>query len=211
MKKYFLLFFILTTFEISNGQNFAVANEKMNIFYIGVDNPVRIAAANYSDKSLVIKAKNGIIVKKEDGYIFRGENPGATEISIFRKSYSKLIKIGTSAFRVKNLPMPVFKIGSGRSVVSKVELANQQFVRADLENYDIDIRFHIDSFSVCIVPNDTCKFGTLKNIGNKINEKIINEFQKLKENDVVIFKNIFAKWPDGSTMELMPVMITISK
>jgi hypothetical protein len=211
MKKYFLLVLILTSFKISNGQNFAVANDRMNIFYIGVDNPVSIAVANYSDKSLIVKATNGKIIREDDGYIFRGEKPGVTEISIFRKSNSKLIKIGTSAFRVKNLPIPIFKIGSGRRVVSKVELASQQFVRAQLEGFDINVRFQIDSFSVCIVPNDTCKFGTLKNIGNKINEEINNEFQQLKENDVVIFKNIFAKWPDGSPMELMPVMITISK
>ena len=211
MKKYFLLVLILTSFKILHGQNFAVANDKMNIFYIGIDNPVSIAVANYPVKSLIVKTTNGKIIRGDDGYIFRGEKPGAAEISIFRRANDKLIKIGTSVFRVKNLPMPVFKIGSGRRVVSKVELASQQFVRADLENFDFDIKFQIDSFSVCIVPNDTCRFGTIKNISAKINEEINNEFQKLKENDVVIFKNIFTKWPDGSSMELMPVMITIYK
>ena len=211
MNKYILLFLVFAISKISNGQNFAVANEKMNIFYIGIDNPVSIAVSDYSSSSIIVKATNGKIIKGDDGFMFRGEKSGATEISVFRKANGKLIKIGTSIFRVKNLPRPIFKIGSGRSIVSKVELASQQFVRADLENFDIDIKFQIDSFAVCIVPNDTCIFGTIKNMGNKINEKINNEFQQLKEYDVVIFKNIFAKWPDGSSMELSPIMITISK
>lgn len=211
MKKYLLLLISLPGFGISFGQNFAVANDKMNIFYIGIDNPVSIAVANYSSKSLIIKASNGKIVKAYGSFIFRGNKPGKAEISIFRKANNKLIKIGSSAFRVKKLPLPIFKIGSGKSMVPKVELANQQFVRAELEGFDFDIKFSIDSFNVCIVPSDTCKFGVLKNIGNEINKDIRNEFQQLKENDVVIFKNIFAKGPDGVAMELSPVMVTIYK
>lgn len=95
--------------------------------------------------------------------------------------------------------------------MAKIELANQQFVRADLEEGDIDMSYAVDSFMVCIVPNDTCKYNVIKNIGQEISKEIQNEFRQLKENDVIIFKKIFVKASDGTSVELMPVMITIYK
>ena len=206
MKKYFLLILILPLLQISNGQGFAIALDKMNVLYLGLDNPVTIAVENTSNKSLIVKTTNGKISGANGNYIFRGNEVGTAEISIYKKANNKLVKIGSSYFRVKMIPPPVFKIGSGRRLVPKAELVAQQYARAD---YDEDIRSKVDSFEVCIVSGDTCKVNK-KNIGNEISEAIRNEFQQLKANDVVIFKNIFATGPDG-TRELEPVMITIKE
>ena len=80
-----------------------------------------------------------------------------------------------------------------------------------MEGFDFDAKFPVDSFTVCIIPSDTCNYAVIQNIGNKINDEIRSEFQQLKENDVVIFKKIFAKTPEGIEVQLSPVMITISK
>ena len=183
----------------------------MNVLYVGIDNPITIAAENSSNKSLVVKATNGKLVSDNGQYIFRSETVGATEITVYKKVNKRLIKLGSAFFRVKVIPLPIFKIGSGRQSVAKVELANQQFVRAELEGFDFDAKFPVDSFTVCIVPSDTCSYAIIKNIGNKVNDEIRSEFQRLKESDVVIFKKIFAKTPGGIEVELSPVMITISK
>ena len=51
-------------------------------------------------------------------------------------------------FRIKKIPDPVFKIGSGKARVPAVEFKNQQFCRADLENFDFDLKFNIVSATV---------------------------------------------------------------
>ena len=211
MKRYFFLLLTILIIATAHGQRVAVAADKMNVLYVGIDNPITIAAENSSDKSLIVKTTNGKLIGENGQYIFRSETVGAAEISVYKKVNNKLMKLGSAFFRIKTIPLPIFKIGSGRHSVAKVELANQQFVRADLEGFDFDAKFPIDSFTVCIVPSDTCKYATIKNIGNKINDEIRNEFQQLKENDVVVFKNIFAKTPGGIEVELLPVMITIYK
>lgn len=211
MKKYSLLFFTLLIFQISYAQKVSISVDKMNILYSGIDNPITIAVENNSNKSLIVKASDGKITGQNGKYIFTANEPGKSEITVFKKQKNKMTRIGSAFFRVKAIPLPTFKIGRASHSMVKVELANQQYVRAELDGFDFDARFSIDSFSVCIVTNDTCKHTVIKNIGGKINEEIRNEFQKMKENDVVIFKNIFAQGPDGSQMELIPVMITIYK
>lgn len=209
MKKYFVLLLAISPFGMSHGQNFAIAADKMNILYIGIDNPITISAENNSVNSLIVQTTNGKITGTNGKYIFRSNTIGSAEISLYKKTNKGLTKIGSSFFRVKNIPIPVFKIGSGSPCMPKPVLANVQFVRADLENFDFEAHFSIDSFVVCIVPNDGCTFKTIKNIGGEINEEIRNEFQQLKEGDVIMFKKIFAKGPDGASRELMPVMITV--
>jgi hypothetical protein len=212
MKKYSLFLLAIFSFGVLHGQNFAIAADKMNILYIGIDNPITISAENNSVNSLIVQTTNGKITGKNGKYIFRSNTIGPAEISLFKKTNKGLTKIGSSFFRVKNIPLPVFKIGPGTLSMPKPVLANQQFVRADLENFDFEAHFSIDSFTVCIIPNDTCTFKNIRNIGGKLNEEIRNEFLKLKERDVrnvIIFKDIFAKGPDGTSRELMPVMITV--
>ena len=210
MKKYFvLLLTILFTVSV-HGQGIAVAADKMNELYISIDNPITIAAENISNKSLIVKTTNGKLTGEKGQYIFRSETVGPAEISVYKKLNSKLIKLGSAVFRVKGIPLPTFKIGSGRLSVTKVELISQQFVRADIEGFDFEAKFPVDSFTVCIVRADTCRYAVIKNIGNKINDEIRNEFQQLKEKDIVIFKKIYAKTPGGIEVELMPVMININ-
>lgn len=211
MKKYFLLLPAIYLCQLNFAQTVSIAAERMNVLYAGLNNPITIAVENNSNKSLLVKATNGKVTVDDGQYSFRSDSIGVTEIIVYKRSKAKLIRLGSAFFRVKGLPLPTFKIGSGRPVVTKMELANQEYVRSELDNFDIDARFAIDSFTVCIVPNDSCRYASVKNIGGKINDEIRNGFNQLKENDVVIFKKIFAKGPDNISIELLPVMITIAK
>jgi len=211
MKKYFTLILALSFCKVSTAQKCAISVDKMNIFYIGVDNPITITVENTSNKSIVVKSTNGTVTDENGHYNFEAKQKGKAEISIYKKTDKKLLKIGTGYFRVKTLPLPVFKIGAGGDSMTRTELANQQFVRAQLEGFDFQANFQIDSFVVCILPKDTCRYIAKKNIGNRISAEIQEEFRRLKENDLVIFKDIFIKTLDGAEKELMPVMITIHK
>lgn len=85
MKKYLSLFLILLTFKNSHGQKFSIAADKMNILYVGVDNPITIAVENSSNKSIIIKTNNGKITGNNGSYTFRSNEVGKAEISIYKK------------------------------------------------------------------------------------------------------------------------------
>ena len=63
-----------------------------------------------------------------------------------------------TTFRVKMIPDPVIKVGpSGGGRIQSVVFKNQNFARADLENFDFDAHFNIVSatlyFSGANFPN----------------------------------------------------------
>jgi len=163
-----LFFFVLINFfalQIS-AQRVAVSPDKNNVFYFGVDNPITVAAENCSCNDLVVKTNNGSVIGNPCKLIYRARETGGADITVYKKIGNKLKKISTNAFRVKRIPPPVFKIGpyggaydySNERKVQRVVIANQQYVRAELENFDIDVKYLIDSFFVNIFYNDSANF-----------------------------------------------------
>jgi hypothetical protein len=210
MKKIAFLHIFLTCCLYSVvGQTFSIGADQNNILYLGIDNPLTIAAENISRKMLIVKTDNGVISGENGIYVFRGSQIGKTTIILYKKVNGKLKEIGRNYFRIKNIPDPTFKIGSGRDTMRNTELASQLYVRAELENFEIDGTFQIISFTVCIISSDTCKYKELKNISNKISSEIRDEFQLLKNNDAVVFKSITGKRFDGSVFALRPIVIVI--
>ena len=218
--KNLLLFFVFQICMLQmNAQHFALSNDRMNVAYLGVDNPISIAVENCPCKNMVVKVRNGTIDGQNCKYIFRGIEVGAAYIVIYKKTEKQLKVIGEYPLRVKRIPPPVFKIGPYGSsyfygsdkIIQRVVLANQQYVRAELEGFDFDLRMTIDSFSVKIFHSDSAKTNTYFNTSNKIDQQIIAAFSELKKDDVIFFYEIYAKGPDGLQWKLDPLILTINK
>lgn len=120
----------------------AVMLDKMNVFYIGVDNPVTIGSPTGWDKTQVTMS-GGTISGTGSNRIVKVSALGKATINVIADK-----KPSTFEFRVKRIPDPVFKIGSGKARVPAVEFKNQQFCRADLENFDFDLKFNVVSSTV---------------------------------------------------------------
>jgi GldM C-terminal domain len=219
MKIVFQLFISSFISSASFSQHIAVSADKNNVLYVGVDNPITVVAENSSCKDLIIKTNNGKITGKGCQLIFRASQAGSTEIIVVKKNYGKLKKIGRWFFWVKRIPSPSFKIGpygseydiNSERKVQKIIIANQQYVRAELLNFDIDVRFVVDSFHVSIFFSDSCKSKSFFNTSNKINQQITEAFFTLKKDDIVIFSKIYAKGPYLIEWELDPLILTIEK
>jgi hypothetical protein len=213
-----LLFFHIVSTFTAFSQHIAVSADKNNVFYVGVDNPITVVAENYACKDLVVKADDGEILQ---GYgctfICHAYKTGRKDIIIYKKTGDKLQEIGRSFFRVKNIPPPSFRIGPygnnlyGEALIkiSKVVIAAQQYVRADLDNFDFDVRFAIDSFHVTIFSTDSCKTKTFFNESNKISQPIRDAFSLLRKDDTAIFHKIYTKGLDGAVLQLAPLVLTI--
>ena len=217
MKQVF--FFTLVSFFSCHlsAQQISVSNKRNNFFYIELDNPITVAAENCSCKDLVVKTNNGNIAGKGCQLIYRGKEVGSADIIVYKKMGSKIKEIGRSIFRVKRLPAPTFKIGPyGSSYnqerkVKRIVLVSQQYVRAELEGFDFDAKFSIDSFSVKIFYAESGKSDHFINTTGKIGQQISAGFSVLKKDDIVIFYSIFATGPAGQQYELAPLILTIEK
>jgi gliding motility-associated protein GldM len=120
----------------------AVMLDKMNVFYIGVDNPITISSGSGWDKTTVTPS-GCTITGSGSNRVVTVTTVGAASLTVTADGKSSKFD-----FRVKRVPDPVFKVAGGKPRMPSVEFKNQQFCRAELENFDFDTRFSVVSATV---------------------------------------------------------------
>ena len=117
----------------------AASADKMNVFYIGVENPLTVGSPTGWDKTNVSMTGTATLSGSNGKYIVKGTSIGKAMLNVTADG-----KTTQFEFRVKRIPDPVFKVGpsSGGAIQAAVFKA-QQFCRADLENFDFDARFNV--------------------------------------------------------------------
>ncbi|HEY9342108.1 MAG TPA: gliding motility protein GldM [Hanamia sp.] len=123
----------------------AVMLDKMNVFYIGVNNPVTISSGTGWDKTKVSMSGGSLSPAGGPGkYNVRVSAPGHATITVNADG-----KASTYEFRIKNIPPPVLMVGpSDGGRIQSVVFKNQQYARAELKGFDFDYRYSIVSATV---------------------------------------------------------------
>jgi hypothetical protein len=209
MKRNILIIIYFLSYFAAKSQSFSIANEKMNIMYLGVDNPISIAVEGIRAADVIVKSTNGTIDKEYGNYIARPNWIGVATIRLYQKAGGKLKLIGEKPFKVKMIPNPVFKIGSGRSRIQRKEIAAQEWARADIENIDIDLNIGIEEFTMQVYYKDSATL-TIINKGNKLSDGVKHALTFLKPDDTIIFSDIYAHVPWARHLHLDDVLVKIA-
>lgn len=141
-------------FEYEVGEKSAtISAEKMNVFYIGVTNPIAVSAAGISSNSLKVSGSNCSVTKVDNNnYNVVASAPGEAIITISGEGGFT----ATKKFRVKMIPNPVAMYGVGKSAkggpIGSGEMAAFNGLRAELENFDFDAKCSIQSYVMVHVP-----------------------------------------------------------
>lgn len=209
-----ILFLLLFTFFYNaiRAQPGTISADKNDVCYAGVDNPLTVVVQNCPCNKMVLKVDNGKIEGGNCKYLYSPAHSGKVSVIAYKKNGKQLDSISEWQFRVKTIPDPVFKIGPyGKHSlgVSRAVLAAQKFVRADLENFDFDARFRVDSFSIDIYKRDTCAIKHFEVKSNQLPGEFAEAMRYLRTNDLIVFDKIFAIGPDGETRQLDPVVLAI--
>lgn len=168
----------------------AVMLDKMNVFYIGVDNPITISSGSGWDKTSV-SMTGGTIAGSGSNRVVTVTTPGAATITVTADGKSSKFD-----FRVKVVPDPVFKVASGKPRMPSVEFKNQQFCRAELEKFDFDTRFSIVSATVYFSGAGFPSVATSSINGNNL-APIASFLARCGPGSVVTFDNIKVTGPGG--------------
>jgi hypothetical protein len=204
-------FFLFLYSYTSNAQTVSISADANNILYAGLYNPLTIAIENTPNKGLIVKTDNGTITGNGGKYMFQSNNIGRADIIIYKKIKEQVKEIARGSFRVVPIPDPVPKVGPSSGGYIKGEIfRHQQYIRAEYECCGFDAKAPIDSFTICIVRGDSCLYREIKNVGNKFNDEIMNALARIKKDDTVIFKKIFARGPDNKTIPLKPIIFFIT-
>ncbi len=189
--------------------NVVVSATKMNVFYVGVDNPVSISAPGFSSDRVRATMTNGSLIKKGDSYIASPKvafkNATVQVEAQFEDGWRPL---RTVDFRVKPIPDPVAKVAdlNGGQIKKNLLLA-QTGVDAIMENFDFDLKFKITGFTVStIVKGFTVDQESRSDVFTK---EQIDMFQNLKRSQKVYIEDIRAMGPDGVTRNLPTISFRI--
>ncbi|MFM7709592.1 MAG: GldM family protein [Ferruginibacter sp.] len=168
-----------------------VAVDKMNVLYYGIDNPITIGAPN-DLRNAAVNITNGTISGSGSQRIVRPASVDQkTTITIDIQG-----KKTSYDFRVKNLPDPVFKIGSGKTRMPVIEFKSQVFCRVDMGNFEYDCRYEVVSADVYFSGENFPEvvMQNLTGYNLSVLKKSINECMP---GTTVTFDNIKVQGPDG--------------
>ncbi|UEG51158.1 gliding motility protein GldM [Ferruginibacter lapsinanis] len=180
----------------------AIMLDKMNVFYIGVPNPITISSGTGWDKTTV-SMTGGTLSGSNGNRVVSVSTPGKATINVTADG-----KTSSFEFRVKEIPNPVFKVGPGGTRMASVAFKNQQFCRADLENFDFDARFSVVSATVYFSGANFGNVQTATLTGNNLSS-LSAYMQRCGPGSAITFDNVKVQGPDGKQRTIQGVGIVL--
>lgn len=186
-----------------------ISPTKMNVFYLGVDNPVAISVPGVPGDKVFPSITNGSIRKEgSNAFVVNPRQFGNALITVVAEIDGKKKPMGSMDFRVKRIPDPIPKVGGKKGgSITKNELTAQMIVQADLEGFDFDAKFNVTGFTVSATIGGFVKDVPVKS--NKITDAQRNIIKSLQKGDKVLFTDITAVGPDGNTRDLSTIVFKI--
>ena len=200
---------IKKTVEYTVGQaNASIALPKMNVLYIGVDNPVNIAASGGAEQLQVsISGGGGSITGSRGNYVAR-VNSITDECRISVSVDGKLA--GAQNFRVRTIPDPVATVGgnmSGENVAAGAFKA-QAGVGAYVKDFPFELQYRVTGFTVV---GDTPDGDIVEAVctGNTWSPQARTLINNLRPGALITIENIRATGPDGRSRKLPSLLYNI--
>ena len=184
----------------------AIMLDKMNVFYIGVPNPITISSGSGWDKTTV--AITGGTMTGSNGNRVVSVT-GGTAATITVNADGKSSKFD---FRVKTIPDPIGMIGAskgGRILASAFKA--QDFIRAELQNFDFDARFNVTGATVYFAGAGFANSGSIQTgaIANGSLAPIKSKMDLCKPGSTVTFDELKVVGPDGRSRTIPPVSFVL--
>ncbi len=176
----------------------SVAADKMNVFYVGLENPITVSVPGYAPENLVVTTSGPISVSGSNGkYTVKASNTGAAKVNVSVKTEDgKSISMGAQEFRCKAIPTPVVKwagVKSGELVAAG--LASQSPLIPEMENFDFEVYSKILSFTVTYFEQGVPRDKTVN--GNVLPGDVAGQIRGMRRGQKVYFDDIVVQLPSG--------------
>ncbi len=190
-----------------------ISPTKMNVFYIGVPNPVSVSVPGVPSENLKVTMTNGRIEKSGGNYVVRPQQPdifGKNTRVFVKADFDGVIRdMGSMVFRVKEVPDPLATIAEKNGgVLRKEDLLAEQAIFADLVDFDFELAFKVTQFDITF----TGAGGYVRTWSSKSNMFTADQrtqFASLSQGSIIYIDNIQAKGDDGSNRPLSPISFKI--
>lgn len=184
-----------STFEYEVGlRSASVAADMMNVFYIGVDNPITISAAGVPTAQLKVQTQGVNLSGSGAKRVAKVTQPGIANITLSGGGLSPT----TFKFRVKRIPDPKITINKQTDgFIKSGTFRIQRGLNSKLENFDFETDCRVQSYTL---------FYTKKNgdpvkvdvTGGAFTGRAGAYVKSAKAGDSFVFTNVKARCPGDS-------------
>jgi len=177
----------------------------MNVFYIGVPNPVAVSAPGIRSQDLNVNMTAGSITGSGGTYTVQVTSQGETFVKVSARGKELISK----RFRVKMIPDPVAEVGGkAGGNMPAAEMRVQNGLAAVLKNFDFDARFEVVGYQVTYLAKREDLVSAQCN-GPYFSEQV-KGFQKvMKPGDTVYFEEVRVKGPDGTVRKIPGIVFKL--
>jgi gliding motility-associated protein GldM len=185
-------------FEYEVGErSVAISASKMNVFYVGVPNPVEVSAAGVPSNQVKVSMNGGggTIKKNGDGTYTVNVTTPTKKGADAKINVSAPGMNASKGFRVKRIPDPVPVVGAkSGGVISSGELKGAPGVLPILKGFDFDAKCKINGFRmVRVAPRADAEIVT--NQGGRFGGEAKAKTGKARPGDRFFFENIKCTCP----------------
>lgn len=181
----------------------AVAADNMNIFYVGVPNPVSVSSAGFSPTDLKVNVSGCGAEVKADGsgkYTLTAKSTGTCIVTVSARTGDGYKQQGApKVFRVKSIPPPVLKIG-GRLATSNLEFTRNDIaaiggVGAESPGFMFPVNMIVKSFDLEI--RGTNGIDPYPCTGNNLSAGAKAALARMRPGQKAYFDNVKVQTPTG--------------
>ncbi len=193
-----------STFQYEVGVRSAnVSADKMNVFYIGVDNPISVSVAGASSNEIKV-AGNGVTLKGGGGkYVVNAKKPGEATINVSGGGLPNT----PFNFRVKRIPDPIARLSKSQGgAMGTGEFKAQGGVGAFLDGFDFDAICKIQGYNLTYVAKRQDPVESV-NAGPRYNAKSSRLVKNAKPGDIYYFDNVKARCPGDNVGRTINSMV----
>jgi gliding motility-associated protein GldM len=196
----------LPDFKYTVAAPFATVNPtKMNVFYIGVDNPIEVSAAGVRASDLNVSMSAGSLSGSGGAYTVRVTQQGKVTVNVASRGRS----LASAEFRVKMIPDPVAEVGGkAGGNIPAAEMRVQNGLAAVLKNFDFDARFDVVSYQVTYLAKREDLVSAQCN-GPYFSDQVKGFQKAMKPGDTVYFEEVRVKGPDGTVRKIPGIVFKL--
>jgi gliding motility-associated protein GldM len=177
-----------------------VSATKMNVFYIGVDNPVSISVPGVPTEKIKPSISVGSLRREGPNWVVTVPKDAMGKkamISVGVGDAGKTKSMGGVEFRIKRVPDPVPFVGKNSGgAISKDELLISSIIPRMPADFDFELSFTIVSFN--FVSTSSGDIYQKSMTGNQFSEEVKKFIRGARRGQKIWIENIVAKGPDGN-------------
>ncbi|MBS3914274.1 MAG: hypothetical protein KG003_07220 [Bacteroidetes bacterium] len=190
----------------------AISADELNVFYVGLDNPISVAVAGVDPSKVRVAASAGNLVMVGKGkYQVRIPVRQGNECNIAVQAQigDRFIPMGNKRFRIRNVPKPVFRVGAIAldKPVPLSSLKIQSRANAVLENFVYEgVKFTIQGFKFIGIGRTGPKQVVCNGPSMAPAQSILTN---MRSGEFIMFTDIRAVGPGGQVVYLENAATTI--